>query len=204
MARSRVVLLVLTGMLVAGPLALAIGLAAAREKALEPKVSGVVELASAEIAGTVRYPDGRTVVALAPVRVWSAARKAFVQETQTGKDGAYRLPALPQGDYQLVFADRVRVRLHVTAAASPKPAKLDVVIPHGQAVFAQMPIEQKAAVLTALAAPAAAEGAEPEQATGGKSGLLPALAIGTGGIMAVAALSDWGDEDHDRRRVNSP
>ncbi len=202
MARSRVVILVMTGVLIAGPLALAIGLAAAHEKAMEPKVSGTVELASAEIAGKVRYPDGRTAVAKAPVRVWSVARKAFVQETTTGRDGGYRLTALQPGDYQLVVADRVRVKLHVTSAGGPKVASLDVVIPHGQAVFAQMPIDQKAAVLTALATPAAAEGVEPEEAGGG-SGLLPTLAIGAGGITAVAAVSEWHDNGH-RRRVNSP
>jgi len=200
--RSRVVMLVVTGMLVAGPLALAIGLATARENALEPKVSGTVELVSAPIAGTVRYPDGRTAVAQAPVRVWSASSKAFVRETTTARDGSYRLAALKPGDYQLIVADRVRVKLHVTAPGGPKVASLDVVIPHGQAIFAQMPIEQKAAVLTALAAPAAGEGQEPEEA-GGSSGLLPTLAIGAGGVTAVAALVDW-DNNHDRRRVNSP
>lgn len=202
MARSRVVLLVLTGMLIAGPLALAIGLATARERTLEPKVRGTVQVASVAITGKVCYPDGHTAVPQAPVRVWSAVRKAFVQETTTGKDGVYRLKALQPGDYQLTFADRVRVKLHVTAGKAAKASSLDVVIPHGQAMFAQMPVDQKAAVLTALAVPAAAEGGE-EPEGGSGSGLLPTLAIGAGGVTAVAVVSDWGDDDH-RRRVNSP
>ncbi len=203
MARSKVVMLVVTGMLIAGPLALAIGLATAHERTLEPKVTGTVQVASVDIAGKVRYPDGLTAVAQAPVRVWSAARREFVQEATTGRDGAYRLTALEPGDYQLVFADRVRVKLHVTAGNGAKVASLDVVIPHGQAMFAQMPVDQKAAVLTALVTPAATDtGQEPEE--GSSSGLLPTLAIGAGGVTAVAVIADWGDDDNGRRRVNSP
>ena len=200
-------MLLSAGILIAGPLAVTVGLTAARENALSPQVSRSVELASSEITGKVGYPDGRSVAAQAPVRVWSVLEAAFVQQTVTGKDGTYRLPALAKGTYQLVFADRVRVELHVTDAKGLKPAVLDVVIPHGKAVFADVPIQQKAAVLTALSAPAAvqpvgAEKAQPQADTG--LGLLPTVAIGAGGITAVAALVDWHEDRGGRREVNSP
>jgi hypothetical protein len=194
------------GILVAGPLAVTVGLTAAREKALDPQVSRTVELASSEITGKVGYPDGRSVAAQAPVRVWSVLEAAFVQQTVTGKDGTYHLPALAKGTYQLVFADRVRVELHVTDGIGLKPAVLDVVIPHGKAVFADVPIERKAAVLTALSAPALVEpiGAVPaEPAADVGLGLLPTVAIGAGGITAVAAVANLGGSSG-RREVNSP
>ena len=206
MGLRRAVILLSAGILIAGPVALSVGLEAAREKAPDPKVSRTVELASAELTGKVGYPDGRSVAAHAPVRVWSVLEAAFVQQTVTGRDGSYRLPALAAGTYQIVFADRVRVELRVTDHKGLKPAILDVVIPHGRAVFAQMPVEQKAAVLTALSVPAAvepigAEKTEPPADTSG--GLLPTVAIGAGAITAVAAVADM-DEDGARRKVNSP
>lgn len=206
MARSRVVLLVMAGMLIGGPLALAIGLSTARERTLAPKVSGVVAVAPATIAGKVRYPDGLSAVANAPVSVWSDSAKAFVQQTRTGKDGAYSLSPLPPGNYLVIFADRVSVRLHVSGPAGGKAVSLDVVIPHGQAAFAQMPPEQQALVLSVMAVPAQQpQGAQPE-GVGSGSGLLPTLAIGAGGITAVAAIAEWSESDshHHRRRVNSP
>ena len=195
-------MLLVAGALIAGPVAFAVGLVTAREKALDVKLSRTVELASSEIVGKVGYADGTSVAAQAPVRVWSVAQAAFVHQTTTGADGAYRLPALEQGTYQLVFADRVRVELHITEAKSARPAVLDVVIPHGRAVFADMPTEQQAAILTALAVPAAVEEAGLLAAETG-SGLLPAVAIGAGSITAVAAVAGP-VSGTDRREVNSP
>jgi hypothetical protein len=195
-------MLALAAMFIAGPLALALGLASAGRTAPEPKVSGVAELAAVQVTGRVEYPDGRTAVALAPVRVWNSSRAAFVHETVTGKDGTYSLPPLDPGTYQLIFADRVRVKAHVTAAGSPGAATLDVVIPHGQAVFAEMPIDEKASVLSALAAPAAPAAASGLAASA--SGLLPTVAIGAGGVTAVGAVAEYYEDHYGRRRVDSP
>lgn len=207
MGLRKAVMLFSAGILIAGPVALTVGLEAARGKAPDPQVSRTVELASAELTGKVSYPDGRSVAAHAPVRVWSVLEAAFVQQTVTGRDGAYRLPALAAGTYQIVFADRVRVELRVTDHKGLKPAVLDVVIPHGKAVFAQMPAEQKAVVLTALSVPAVAEpiGAETTEPPADRSGgLLPTIAIGAGAITAVAAVADLDDDGGGRRKVNSP
>jgi len=190
----KVMMLVVVGTLVAG-------LVSAREQVLNTPVSGKVEVASVEITGRVTYPNGRSPVAQAPVRVWSVAEAKFVYNGVTSQDGTYRLPALEPGRYQLVFADRVRVELLVTEGKAAGAASVDVLIPRGRAVFAQMPIEQKAAILTALSAPAA--GDEPAAAEG--SGLLKTVVIGGATLTAVGVLADSQDWfEGDRRGVNSP
>ena len=161
----------------------------------------LLELPPAALTGKVTYPDGQAVPAGAVVRVWSTDKACFVLETRVGERGTYRLPALDPGAYQIVFADRVRVPAVVAEERGDRPTVFHVVIPHGVAAFAHMPIEQKAVVLSALGAVPGDEDDDDDD-----SGLLPVVLIGGGALTGVAILADsqdWFEEGH-RRHVVSP
>jgi hypothetical protein len=152
------------------------------------------------------------VPAGAPVRVWDVKEVRFVQQSETGEGGAYRLPALAPGSYQAVFADRLRVPVVVSEAEGEEPAVFNVVIPRGTAAFARMPIEQKAVILSVMTEKWAGGDLSEQTAEADDDdedqilvGLLPAIiGIGAGSCCAkVCITQDWcglDDDDDDRGR----
>jgi len=142
------------------------------------------------------YPDQETAVSDAPVRVWSTERHEFVHQGRTDAEGGFTVPALPEGQYLLLVADRVMVELNVSAEDPPSVQPVLVIIPEGTGSFAQLSEEEMAAV---LAAPSGEEGLG---ITG--SGLLDTvLVVGGGGVIAVA-VADAVFEDESDREIVSP
>jgi len=135
-----------------------------------------LEMAPGTLTGKVVYPDNRTPVAGAHVRVWSAAEEKFVQETKTNKDGVYAIESLAVGAYSVIVADRVAVEVRVTESASPE-RRLNVVVPRGKPFFAIEPgrAEKAPRRLAAVG--------------GGKGTLKTVLIIGGGVATAVGVIA---------------
>ncbi len=155
----------------------------------------VLRVASRPLSGSVVYPDRKTAVAEASVRVWSVETGSFVLETATDAGGAFELPSLDEGSYILVVGDRVMTRLSVEKDADPLPDGVCFVVPHGKAVFAQMPLEQKAAVLSQFPAQGPEEGG---------IGLLNTVLISAATSAVVIGVVDATDiiEDEETRIVS--
>ena len=166
---------------------------------------GFVVVKTQELEGTVSYPDGRTFAREVPVRVWSIQDEDFIHETATDGKGAYKLPDLAPGRYLVCFADRVVVEVRVDEAAEPATSQLDVVIPHGKGVFAQMVPAQKAMALMALGAMGEDAGWEADGGGGWGSPLLRTVLFGAGGaataVAFLAVTENLGDED---KKIVSP
>jgi hypothetical protein len=177
---------------------------AAQEGPVGMKYGQVVQVKPGELSGKVIYPDGKTPAVETPLRLWSVQDSKFLYEGKTDEKGAYRVGPLENGRYLMVFGDRVFVDVQVDASASSETRTLDVIVPHGQAVFARMEPEKKAAVLTLVGA-AQGEGEEKSKEGGG---LLPAVIIGAGaGATAVGivwAVEELNEEDHHGKRMVSP
>ena len=181
----------------------AIRSAVAEEKGLQLDYGRLVEANAGLLSGRVIYPDGITPAAKVPVRVWSVKAKKFVREVTTDEKGRYSLRELAVGRYFIVFGDRVRVDVRVAKDARRGVKTLDVVIPHGQVIFAQMAQERRAAVLTLLGAGEGSEGAK-GAAKGG--GLLKTVIIGAGGaataVGIVAVVHNIRDSHHEKEVVS--
>jgi len=152
------------------------------------------------LEGRVLYTDGKTPAVEVPVRVWSAEQEAFTQATLTDQQGAYRLSELVEGRYLVVFADRVYMDLRVDQDAALGGVPLNVIIPRGQALFAQMALESQAAVLAVLAQDGGEE-AGPPNAPEVAGSPLPTVLIYAGGaataVGVVYAVEDaLDDSDH--------
>ncbi len=95
-----------------------------------------LKIRPAEITGKVLFPDGKTVAAKVPVRVWSIAKEKFVHQTSTDEKGAYKLPKLAAGRYFLIYGDRVSLDLRVEEEARQISRTLNVIIPRGKVLAA--------------------------------------------------------------------
>ncbi len=195
MARSKVVMLVVTGMLIAGPLALAIGLATAHERTLEPKVTR-------HGAGGVRRHSGQGPLSGRPHGGRPGARARLergAQGVRAGNDHrqgrrlsadgppAGRLPARLRGPRARQAARNGRQRpprrpRWTSSSRTGRPCS-----PRCRSTR-RLPSSPP---WSPRRQPTAGE--EPEE--GSSSGLLPTLAIGAGGVTAVAVVADWGDDD---------
>ena len=169
----------------------------------EPSVAAgyarFVEMRPGELTGKLLYPDGKTVVARVPVRVWSVENKAFVLEVLTDEKGGYSLGRLEEGRYLILFGDRVTVDIRVAKDAKDGVETLDVIVPRGKVAFAQMAQQQRAVVLTMWAA---TEG-QGDGEEGGGEGLLRTLVIGAaGGAIAVAVVDIF--DIFEEKKVVSP
>ena len=143
--------------------------------------SQVATISTQELSGKLLYPDGETPVAAAPVRVWSVAQKKFIYQTTTDAKGAYTLPQMSPGRYVLVYGDRVRVNLVVTAGKEPFVKFLNVIIPRG------IPLVTEEQLAAELAGGAVAGGAAATAA------LLTAIVIAVaGGLLAVGVVGAAG------------
>jgi len=166
--------------------------ASAEDQPVNMRYGQVVVADVGDLSGRVIYPDGKTALPKAVVRVWSVQDAKFVQEVLTDKEGAYTVKNLTPGRYIVVFGDRVVVDLRVQKAPKAAVQKLDVICPHGKTVFAQMAMERKAAVLTTMGA------AEEGEKAGG--GLLKTVVVGAGGtataVGIVAAIRNAQDDHH--------
>ncbi len=114
--------------------------------------SSFVSVQPGALSGKVFHTDARTPAAEVPVCVWSVEGEQFVHEGATDKDGAYQVQGLRPGRYLIVFGDRVFVDLRVDEESSRAGLPLNVIVPRGEAAFAQMPLDQRAATLTILGA----------------------------------------------------
>ena len=141
--------------------------------------SQVATISTQELSGKLLYPDGETPVAAAQVRVWSVAQKKFIYQTRTDAKGAYTLPQMSPGRYVLVYGDRVRVNLVVTAGKEPLLRFLNVIIPRGVPLVTE---EQLAAELAGATSGAVTAGV-----------LLTAIIIAVaGGALAVGVVGAAG------------
>ena len=181
---------------------------AVAEDAAAPMTYGrYVQSFSGELAGTVIYPDGKTPVADAAVRVWSVEAKKFVAEVLTDKKGRYEVTKLKDGRYFVVYGDRVTVDLRVDRKAQTGTKTLNVIVPRGTTIFAQMAQERRAAILTLMGA---GEDEPPAGGAGGVAGdLLKGMIIGAGGTATAVAIyevvdNSHGDDDDDDKKVVSP
>lgn len=125
------------------------------DQGTQEQIAGVqygqsVSVKPGELSGNVLFADGKTPAAEVSVRVWHVESGKFVAETITDDQGAYKLSELAEGRYFVIFGDRVNVDLHVDDAAELAGVPLNVIIPRGTAVFAQMAPEQRGAVLALL------------------------------------------------------
>jgi len=100
--------------------------------------------------GLVLYTDGQTPAAQVLVRVWSVEQAKFVLDITTDDKGAYQISELAPGRYFVVFGDRVYVDLRVDEKAQFAGGPLNVIIPRGEVVFAQMAPDQRFATLKTL------------------------------------------------------
>ena len=143
-----------------------------------------------ELTGRVLYPDGVIPAADAPVRVWSVAEKRSVYETTTDSSGNYKLPALKEGRYFLVFGDRVVVDLRVDASAKLTGQPINVIIPRGKALLSREEIAEELALLS--------EGKRP-RAGGGR--LLRTRLMYGGAALAAIGLGFAVTQDGDGGRT---
>ncbi len=167
------------------------------------KYGRFLEAKASEFAGKALYPDGKSPASGLAVRVWSVEKKKFVAKAVTAKDGTYKLGKLAAGRYLVVYGDRVTVELRVTDKAEVGIETLDVIIPRGESVFAQMAQERRETVLTLMGA------AEPTEGASGAdgSGLVKTLLIGTGATATAVAVLERHNDDNDGdgpRKVESP
>ncbi|MHC4479558.1 MAG: hypothetical protein ACYS8K_05180 [Planctomycetota bacterium] len=177
----------------------------AREKPAEQQATSVaygdsVSVKPGALAGTVLYSDGKTPAAEVPIRLWGVEKGEFCQQTQTDETGHYELADLEPGRYYAVFADRVRVDLRVDEEAELSGGPLNVIVPRGKAVFAQMTTEQRSAVLIVLSE---TEG-EPEEGDVTKMPLRTVLIVAGGSATAVGAAIIVENSDDDDHHVVSP
>lgn len=182
----RVVAAVVIALVCALPPASQVGLSA-DDDAAEVQTASVqygefLSVKPGKLRGTVLYSDGKTPAAKVPVRVWSVEHQKLVIETNTDEDGAYELSELADGRYFAIFGDRVSVDLRVDEEAELVGGPLNVIIPRGTAVFAQMAPEQQAAVLSLLGQ----TGVEGAAAAG--TPLKTMLIVGGGAATAVGAI----------------
>ena len=142
------------------------------------KFAKSVAVKPGEFTGRVLYPDGVIPAADAPVRVWSVAENRFVYETTTDRSGNYKLPALKEGRYLLVFGDRVVVDLRVDASAKLTGQPINVIMPRGKALLSREEIAEELARL--------GEGKGP-RAEGGRL-LRTRLMYGGAGLAAIGLV----------------
>lgn len=164
-----------------------------------------VEMKPGALTGKLLYSDGKTPVAKAPVRVWSVTDQEFVLEAMTDEKGAYNLGQLEEGRYLIVFGDRVTVEIRVAKDAKDGVSTLDVIVPRGKVAFAQMAQQQRAVVLTVVAATEGqGDGEEGEKGgEGGGGGLLHTVVVGAaGGLIAVAVIDIF--DPFEEKKVVSP
>ena len=141
-----------------------------------------------EFTGKVLYPDGVIRAADAPVRVWSVTEKKFVYETTTDKSGNYKLPALKEGRYFLVFGDRVVVDLRVDASAKLAGQPINVIIPRGKALLSRGEVAEELVLLG---------GGKGPRAGGGRL-LRTRLIWGGLGVTAIGLITYAATRDDDR------
>jgi hypothetical protein len=157
----------------------------------------MLKMSPGGLTGKVLYPDGKTPVAKAPVRVWSVEEKKFICQAVTDDQGAYELPRLEPGCYVVVFGDRARVELLVADDAKRPAEPLNVLIPHGKVFFYPAQVARELAAGSAPGAP------------GGFVGKLlttKVLLLG-GATTAVASVATKQVYDHNKshhHRVVSP
>jgi hypothetical protein len=199
---SRLALVALVG-LVLGPTSSA-GVLRAEEQDVRTPAHDVayaeqLSVQPGPLAGKVLYTDGKSPASEAAVRLWSPADEAFLCETQTAADGSYALPELEPGRYLAIFADRVLVELTVSEEAENAGDALNVIVPRGEAVFAQMAPQGRAAVLSTLAQPEDA----PESAIAAMP-LRTVLIVAGGTATAIGIVSVVENTNDDDGSVVSP
>jgi hypothetical protein len=108
-----------------------------------------VRVPSQSIEARALYPDGKTPVSEASVKVWDVEDPEFVWRGKADKKGRFELPALELGDYLLIVADRVTIPLRVDkdVATLEESESIDLFVPHGRGKFAEMSLDEQAVVL---------------------------------------------------------
>ena len=178
--------------------------------------AGVLRVAPGKLTVKATYADGSTPAGKKTVKVWSNAKDEFVRRTRTDKEGVFSLEDMEPGNYLLVIADRLLVRLKVSKEAEKASSPVRVFMPRGKGKFSKLSKEEQQAVLAQYEAPEtdapAASVSAPADGSGGflGGGLLQSAVVGVGSGAAVVGIADATDtfeEDDDTtvvRQVVSP
>jgi len=96
------------------------------------KAKSLLEVKAEALKGQALYSDEKTPVGRATVRIWSAEENKFVYEGTADADGAFTIPALDEGFYYMVIADRVVMEILVSASLRTPQRPLRVIVPRGK------------------------------------------------------------------------
>lgn len=123
-----------------------------------------VRVPSQAIQAQALYPDGKTAVSEASVKVWDVEDPEFVWRGKADKKGRFELPALELGDYLLIVADRVTIPLRVdkdVTTLEESESSIDLFVPHGRGKFAEMSLDEQAVLLAQFEEGGAEGGGKP-------------------------------------------